>query len=75
MGQSHIPNRRFPHPTNGSLSVLPTVALTCAHNMKPTGSLELGCNIEKIDNYPTPEKGKSISCQYISLSIFCQIIK
>lgn len=57
VGQSHIPSRRFPHPTNGSLSVLPTVALTCAHNMKPTGSLELGCNIEKIDNYPTPEKG------------------
>ncbi|KAE8738165.1 pecanex [Frankliniella occidentalis] len=57
VGQSHNQVRRFPHPTNGSLSVLPTVALTNAHSMKPTGSLELGCNMEKIDNYPPPDKG------------------
>ncbi|KAJ1522815.1 hypothetical protein ONE63_001968 [Megalurothrips usitatus] len=57
VGQSHAPSRRFPHPTNGSLSVLPTVALASAHSIKPTGSLELGCNIEKIDNYTAPEKG------------------
>ena len=70
VSQSHVggSGRRFPHPTNGSLSVLPTVALTTAHNMKPTGSLELGCNMEITEDYSAPEKGKFLICSNFSCS-------